>query len=95
MEHLPPSRVDLTALFPRVIGKLEAHAYMPWHVGLERLSTKHYQRIIAGFCVKYLDDHPDMVWFMFIWPFKRGRLYDKGRPSTGQGVLRMEWLVPR
>lgn len=74
---------------------MQAHVYTPGHVALERVSTKRYMRIIAGFGVKYLEGPPANVWLIFFWPLKRGTLYGKGKPSTGQGAPRMEWLVPR
>lgn len=61
---------------------------------MERLSTKHYMRIVAGFRVKYREEDPSKVWFLFVWPLKRGQLFGKGVESHAQGAMRMEWHVP-
>lgn len=93
--HPPPpnGQVDLREVFPRIIGKLQANSYRPTHVGLDWLSSKHYMRIVAGFTIKYREEDPSKVWFIFIWPLKRGQLFGKGAESHGQGARRMEWQV--
>lgn len=93
--HPPPpnGQVDLRKVFPGIIGKLEANTYQPCHVGLDWLSTKHYMRIVASFRVKYLEDNPSKVQFLFTWRPKRGQLYGKGIESPYLGRTRMEWAV--
>lgn len=91
----PNGQLDLRKLFPRGVGKLTAvNTYRPEHVGMERYSSKHYMRIVAGFCIKYREDDPSKVWFLFVWPLKRGQLFGKGKVGHAQGAERMEWLVP-
>ncbi|NIT79714.1 MAG: hypothetical protein GWN58_33705 [Anaerolineae bacterium] len=89
----PNGQVDLREVFPRVIGKLVANTYRPDHVGLDWLSSKHYMRIVASFRVKYREDDPSKVWFLFTWRPKRGPLFGKGTEAPCLGRTRMEWFV--
>ena len=72
-----------------------ANTYRPDHVGLDWISSRHYMRIVAGFRVKYREEDPSKVWFLFIWRSKRGPLFGKGELGHGQGAPRMEWIVPK
>lgn len=72
-----------------------ADCYRPDHVGLNWYSSKHYMRIVAGFRIKYRDDDPSLVWFLFTWRPKRGQLYGRGVESYAQGAPRMEWHIAR
>ena len=86
---LPPpnGQKDLTELFPRIVGGLTACHHRPVHIILQRLSAKRYQRVLASFQVKYLDDAK--VWIFCTWSTKRGQLLKLGKERRSQ----MEWQI--
>jgi len=60
-------------------------------VGLQRVSTKHYMRVVASFRIKYREDDPSRVWIFATWRPKRGQLFGLGEEQPIHSHTRMVW----